>query len=432
MSSRGMAWLGGRLYLAYEPGALCQFDPETKQFRVLASSRSLDPQNEFDGGSGYIVESLLADPRQGCLWLSIGSGSSRRGVLRAAESLARQGAGPLETPRQAPATPETAKVLPPLGRDSPGKHPGGAKSSGTGRRGIWRLTPDKMTFTKIYDEPGPLTWTDDARLLFPQPPLGWFTLDTGTRQVRRLEQYGAADPLSLSAAWGRSCIMVNRQIITGDGRLFTADGAVPVPREMARPNARALGPRIRRLRCHYGVQRFVVFRTAGRISIGWGALIDENGRRILLERERPRAGRVRRRRAVCGKGLASAAGSLAAGGLATGGQGLQRSGRNPSIQDRQLLQRGGHLQRLDGLVGESGAVESQLAELRQSRQVCQSVVGKLVASGSFQTQVDEFLQGGQRFEPRIGDRRLDQIQRLQGSDASQGPHASVGNRARTR
>jgi hypothetical protein len=88
-----------------------------------------------------------------------------------------------------------------------------------------------MTFTKIYDEPGPLTWTDDARLLFPQLSLGWFTLDTGTRQVRRLEQYGAADPLSLSAAWGRSCIMVNRQIITGDGRLFTADGAQYQSRE---------------------------------------------------------------------------------------------------------------------------------------------------------------------------------------------------------
>jgi hypothetical protein len=221
----GLAWLGGRLYLAYEPGALCQFDPETKQFRVLASSRSLDPQNEFDGGSGYTVQSLLADPQQGCVWLSIGSGSSRRGALRAAESLSRQGAGPLETPRQAPVTPETAKVPPPLGSDSPGKHQGGAKSSGTGRRGIWRLTPDKMIFTKIYDEPGPLTWTDDARLLFPQLSLGWFTVDTRTSQVRRLEQYGAADPLSLSAVWGRSCIMVNRQIITGDGRLFTADGA---------------------------------------------------------------------------------------------------------------------------------------------------------------------------------------------------------------
>ena len=52
-----MAWLDGRLYLAL-PGGLASFDPRTRKFNLLASSRAMKPRHELDGGDVYTIASM--------------------------------------------------------------------------------------------------------------------------------------------------------------------------------------------------------------------------------------------------------------------------------------------------------------------------------------------------------------------------------------
>jgi hypothetical protein len=55
-----MAWFADRLYLG-GAGALARFDPQSRRFELLASSRSVAPRHELDGGGLWTVRSILPD-----------------------------------------------------------------------------------------------------------------------------------------------------------------------------------------------------------------------------------------------------------------------------------------------------------------------------------------------------------------------------------
>ena len=55
-----LAWFADRLYLG-GAGALARFDPESRRFELLASSRSVAPRHELDGGGLWTVRSILPD-----------------------------------------------------------------------------------------------------------------------------------------------------------------------------------------------------------------------------------------------------------------------------------------------------------------------------------------------------------------------------------
>ena len=80
-----MAWLDGQLYMALG-GTIARFDPATRQFTILTSSKHVQRRHELDGGSRFEVSALLRDPKRRCLWISIAreaSPSPRRvGVWR--------------------------------------------------------------------------------------------------------------------------------------------------------------------------------------------------------------------------------------------------------------------------------------------------------------------------------------------------------------
>ena len=51
--------------------ALVQYDPDRREFRTLASSRSLEQRHGLDGGKSHFISSLLADEKQECIWLGV-------------------------------------------------------------------------------------------------------------------------------------------------------------------------------------------------------------------------------------------------------------------------------------------------------------------------------------------------------------------------
>ena len=84
-----LAWFADRLYLG-GAGALARFDPESRRFELLASSRSVAPRHELDGGGLWTVRSILPDAERKCLWLSVDrdlwkqdrGGESRYGIWK--------------------------------------------------------------------------------------------------------------------------------------------------------------------------------------------------------------------------------------------------------------------------------------------------------------------------------------------------------------
>jgi hypothetical protein len=99
-----MAWFADRLYLG-GTGVLARFDPASRRFELLASSRSVAPRHELDGGGLWTVRSILPDAQRNCLWLSVDrdlfkqdrGGESRYGIWKFApadDSLRRVFVGP--------------------------------------------------------------------------------------------------------------------------------------------------------------------------------------------------------------------------------------------------------------------------------------------------------------------------------------------------
>lgn len=145
-----IAWLGDRLYLAF-PNALCSFDPETRAFATLATSKAIEPRGPLDGGRDYLVKSVLADPVRKCLWLSVKGTPEGSGIKGTAE-----------------------------------------------RSGIWKFTPRDGRFKQVFqDQLGMLAWSDGkiAFLVTRHVPFSgglgsvkapFFLLDTDTLEAERL------------------------------------------------------------------------------------------------------------------------------------------------------------------------------------------------------------------------------------------------------
>jgi hypothetical protein len=79
-----LAWLEPYLYIAYT-GAIGRLDPQSGEFRLLASSRTVQPQNFLDSEMNYEVRSLLSDPEKDCVWVCIYEpviGPARSGIWK--------------------------------------------------------------------------------------------------------------------------------------------------------------------------------------------------------------------------------------------------------------------------------------------------------------------------------------------------------------
>jgi curli biogenesis system outer membrane secretion channel CsgG len=79
-----LAWLKPYLYIAYI-GAIGRLDPQSGDFCLLASSRTVQPQNSLDSGTNYEVRSLLSDPENDCVWVCIYEpviGPARSGIWK--------------------------------------------------------------------------------------------------------------------------------------------------------------------------------------------------------------------------------------------------------------------------------------------------------------------------------------------------------------
>ena len=78
-SVSSMASVGGKLY--YLSGGLCEFDPTTKQFRLLASQNASAARGPFDGPNNFSIKSLLGDETRSCLWFC-SNATERRGIWK--------------------------------------------------------------------------------------------------------------------------------------------------------------------------------------------------------------------------------------------------------------------------------------------------------------------------------------------------------------
>ncbi|MGB7345209.1 MAG: CsgG/HfaB family protein [Pirellulaceae bacterium] len=79
-----IAWLKDRLYIAYRD-ALGSFDPNTKQFELIASSTAVAAKNVFDARGSFIVDDLIADEARNCIWMTVvdfGPERSRNGLWK--------------------------------------------------------------------------------------------------------------------------------------------------------------------------------------------------------------------------------------------------------------------------------------------------------------------------------------------------------------
>ena len=175
-----MAWLDNRLYLAL-PGGLASFDPRTRKFDLLASSRTLKPRHELDGGDLYTIVSLLADPKRHCLWLSIG-----------------------------------------------GNYSAGA------RDGIWKYVPQTNSYQHlIFDNIDCLTWCDDALLFALRHNLRsnrtpfFHLLDLDKCKAKALPGYRAGIPSVNQRQPGWT--LINGHIITASRHLFANDDKMYLP-----------------------------------------------------------------------------------------------------------------------------------------------------------------------------------------------------------
>ena len=75
-----MSWLGKYLYIGSDE-ALFRFDPRTKQFKTITSSKSLPGKNKLNGNPAYKIRSLVSDPTRDILWIYVW-GDEREGIWK--------------------------------------------------------------------------------------------------------------------------------------------------------------------------------------------------------------------------------------------------------------------------------------------------------------------------------------------------------------
>ena len=70
-----MAWLDGYLYLGFD-GCLAKYDPQSRNFEIIASSKSVEKKNPLDGDQFFEFYAMLSDPKRKNLWFSLRDWSS--------------------------------------------------------------------------------------------------------------------------------------------------------------------------------------------------------------------------------------------------------------------------------------------------------------------------------------------------------------------
>ena len=88
-----LAYFRGTLYVGLGPLNISRmgligncgfatFDPQTKTYDLIASSRSAQNRNPLEQGDPYQITSILGDEQRGCLWLSLAGNPKYNGIWR--------------------------------------------------------------------------------------------------------------------------------------------------------------------------------------------------------------------------------------------------------------------------------------------------------------------------------------------------------------
>jgi tetratricopeptide (TPR) repeat protein len=177
-----LAWLDGRLYVAYR-GALGCFDPLQRRFELLASAKTLEPRHPLDGGANFRISQMFPDPAGHCLWLEVDNG---------------------------------------LGH-APDEVRGGP------RAGLWRLVPATARFERVVPGMVLSSWCQDRTLLvYDLVKHQWVQVDSVTGESKPLVMYARfpADRVLREPRF----IKVSDHIVTSSGELYTPDGKThPLP-----------------------------------------------------------------------------------------------------------------------------------------------------------------------------------------------------------
>jgi len=163
-----MAWYRDRLYVAYRD-AFATYDPATGKFQLLASSLSIEPRNPIDGRGSFFITTMVADEKNGCLWMTIQDNAFPRD-----------------------------------------------------RSGLWRFQPEKNTFEKLSGSNGIQSHTDTHIFLHRTIQPIWAMIEKATGRMIALECYSQKGE-STDRLLGRFSI-VGRHIVTANGQLFSPDG----------------------------------------------------------------------------------------------------------------------------------------------------------------------------------------------------------------
>jgi hypothetical protein len=172
-----LAWFKDLLYVAFDD-AFASFNPVTREFQVLATSKSVESRNPLDGRGSFAFQELIADEEHDCLWISVQDNTS---------------------PQE--------------------------------RSGWWQFKPVANEFNLVKHnrsrQPITSSWTPEGLLLqLPQDTPGatahtaWAKLDPTQASLSCLEGY--------SSGYGTRFVMLGDMIFAG-GRLLTPDGQSHLP-----------------------------------------------------------------------------------------------------------------------------------------------------------------------------------------------------------
>jgi hypothetical protein len=180
-----LAWLDGRLYVAYR-GALVCFDPLQRRFELLASAKTVEPRHPLDGGANFRISQMFPDPAGHCLWLEVDNG------LDLAPDEVRDGL----------------------------------------RAGLWRLMPGTGRFERVVPGMVLSSWCQDRSLLvYDLVKHQWLQVDAVTGESKPLAMY-ARFPAGRGLREPRFA-KVSDHIVTSSGELYTPDGKRhPLPKHV--------------------------------------------------------------------------------------------------------------------------------------------------------------------------------------------------------
>jgi hypothetical protein len=172
-----LGWYKNRLYVGFRD-AFASFDPATKTFRLLASSISVEPRNDVDGRGSFFVTQILPDEQHDCLWLCIQDNALPRA-----------------------------------------------------RNGVWRFSPERDRWQRLDENPvtyprtDEVSWGDDGLLWYLSHRKSWLQVAAGMARATALAGYAQWTPPARLRPQPWRFVKVGSHIISGEGQLYTPDGA---------------------------------------------------------------------------------------------------------------------------------------------------------------------------------------------------------------